>query len=139
MENDDAAELWEEVTALRRGFEAVRQRQEATEDLLEDLMRYLFRDPAAALDWAKKLDAIATRRERFDADDASLRWLRTLRDDLLSWHGLAPVVRQAYERGDLHPVPLRERLRVVDGAARTALPDPDVQSLPAPAPPDDQP
>lgn len=133
MENDEFSdetgdETAEELYELRRKTTALWQQTEALQTIIEELISALCIDPNKALLWAERVEEIAAMRKLLSDDDAAIPWLNSVRERLLVWHGLAPMVEITSEGAKLKRPPLRERLSVVHGGLQTPYP-------PAPASP----
>ncbi|WP_300335573.1 hypothetical protein [Accumulibacter sp.] len=123
-------ELAEELTELAASCSRFQKRYEASVDVLELVIRKLFDDPEKAKNLAYDIETLAVEREWLDEGNPAIPWLRKVRDDLLSWFHLAPFVQQAIARGELRPIPLRERLSVVSSERTT----PQTHCVPPPDP-----
>ncbi len=112
-------ELEEAVDALTHGYTHVSQELEGSTLLLELLLQHVYGLAKGdfALDLAKSIDRKIeeglTLRKR--DDDRGLLLLRRVRDDLLCWHGLQPAVLKAIADGSVRPIPVRERLQIIEG------------------------
>ena len=117
MENKESEidELREECAALRRGFDAVRQMQEAMGSVVQVLARELITDRDQSIEVVKALDALATQTELFDNNDLGVQWLRTIRDDYVFRHGFIPVIEQLVAEGKIGQTPAPPRLSVLPG------------------------
>lgn len=108
--------LREECAALRRGFDTVRQMQEAMGSVVQLLARESITDRDQCIEMAKAIDALASQTELFDKHDLGVPWLRTLRDEYVFRHGFIPVAEQLFAEGkiggQIQPPP---RLSVLPG------------------------
>jgi hypothetical protein len=125
MENN---EMTEEINALRHGFDETFERLEAMEAVLEELIRFLMRNPSNAITWAKKLDHMVEKFEQIEPEHAGIKWLLQLRDDLVSWHDIAPHIQKAIKEGKIRYDP-RLRFRVLDGDVEKSPSTPSVPGL----------
>lgn len=114
---DEINELWDETAALHRGIKDVCDRADAALEALGLLIRNLVPDGDTALDWAKQFDAVMAKPEwrRQNQQNAGLRWLILMRDDLVSIHNLMPEIQGAIQKGQVRLKSTREALRLVPG------------------------
>jgi hypothetical protein len=121
----------EELHELRRKTEALWQRSEAQQEVLEALSAMLLRHPKASLHWAKTLEEIAAKRELFDENDFALPWLRSFIEQMRDAHDVLSVTIITADGAKLRPLSRRERrerLSVLHGGGL------QTPAAPAPAP-----
>ncbi len=124
----------EAIESLRADCSRFKKQHDACVKVLELVIEKLFDDPEKAKNLALAIERIAVEHEWLDEEHPAIPWLRKVRDDLFSWHDLAPFVQQAIARGELRMIPLRERLVVLPGGQ---TPDPTPPSPSSAHPPDE--